>query len=187
MKDAAILLPMKLQEFTPEERALLVSVPYRVGMWVSNIDDIAGSMRDDRREQQTLQIAINKLAKNHRKMPFASAVMLAIEAAKNSWAQWNNGAEESLVLSDLEKALKAVENSESKRDLSEYKHAVWQIAVVVAQAYDEGKDPDNEMHVNNFFEWVGGMMTKPKLKKQPDNISAAEKGALKKLQAVLKA
>jgi hypothetical protein len=178
---------MQLKEFSGEDRALLISVPYRVGMWISNVDDIKGSSRDDRRERQTLSIAISRLAKNHRKMPFAAAVMQAIDQQKAQWPQWQSNISEASVLGDLEKALNAVIGSGTKRDLSEYKHAVWQIAMVVAQAYDEDDDPDNEMHIDNFFEWVGGFVIKPKLKKRPDYISAAEKQALKKLKAILKA
>lgn len=178
---------MNLSDFNDEERVLLISVPYRVGMWISAIDNIQGSSRDDRREQQTLSLAIARLAANYRKMPFASAVMKALESSKVYWTQWSGLIQDQAVLSDLEKALTAVQNSATKRDLSEYKHAVWQIAVVVAEAYDESHDPDNEMHINNFFEWVGGMVSKPKLKKRPENISSAEKQALKKLSTILKA
>jgi len=177
---------MQLNEFANEERARLISIPYRVGMWISDADDIKGSERDDKREEQTLIMAIDKLSKNHRKMPFAAAVMQALEKSKKQWNMWQSQASEEDVLSDLKMALKAVQGSGSKRDLSEYKHAVWQIAMVVAQAYDEDHDPDNEMHVNNFFEFLGGFIFKPKLKKRPDYISAREKAALKKLQAVLK-
>lgn len=178
---------MKLAEFSDEERQLLVSIPYRVGMWISDVDDIEGSSRDDKRERQALAIAIERLAKNHRKMPFASAVMQMLEKSKTNWNMWATNNDEASVLFDLEQALTACKRSGSKRDLSEYKHAVWQIAMVIAQAYDEDHDPDNEMHINNFFEWVGGMVSKPKLKKRPNNISQIEKRALKKLQAVLKA
>lgn len=178
---------MKLAEFSNEERQLLVSCPYRVGMWISNADDIEGSSRDDRRERQALSLAIERLAKNHRKMPFAASVMQTLEKSKSNWSGWAANSVEEDVLRDLEIALTACKRSGSKRDLSEYKHAVWQIAMIIAQAYDEDHDPDNEMHVNNFIEWIAGMTTKPKLKKRPDNISQAEKRALKKLQAVLKA
>jgi len=177
---------MQLNDFSNEERMRLVSIPYRVGMWISDADDIKGSERDDKREEKILEMAINKLSKNHRKMPFASSVMQALEKNKKQWAMWQARALEEDVLNDLQAALKAVQNSASKRDLSEYKHAVWQIAMVVAQAYDEDHDPDNEMHVNNFFEFLGGFVFKPKLKKRPDYISSREKVALKKLQAVLK-
>lgn len=178
---------MKLAEFSNEERQLLVSCPYRVGMWISNVDDIEGSARDDRREKQALSIAIERLAKKHRKMPFASAVMRALEGAKSNWGNWAANSAEGDILQDLEAALAACKQKASKRDLSEYKHAVWQIAMIIAQAYDEDHDPDNEMHVNNFIEWIVSMTSKPKLQKRPDNISQTEKRALKKLQAVLKA
>ncbi|HPF79198.1 MAG TPA: hypothetical protein PLF01_07910, partial [Alphaproteobacteria bacterium] len=176
----------KLSDFSSEERALIVSLPYRVGIWISNCDDNEKTGRDDKQERKVLELAISRMAKAHRKMPFAAEIMYQVETAKNHWRSWEQAGEEKQVLQDLAKALEICGRSLSKKEMSQYKQAVWNIAMAVAQAFGEHVDPDNEMHVNNFFSWLGSFVVGPRLKKAPENMSMAEKTALKKLRAVLK-
>jgi hypothetical protein len=173
-------------DLNQEEQALLISLPYRVGVWVSNVDDIEQTKRDDKREMKALEIVIARLAKSHRKMPFAASIMAAIQQNQSVWKAWNNNASENVVLGDVQNSLFLCHQKLSVSQLKQYKHAIWQIAVVVAQAYGEQEDPDNEMHVDHFFQWIGGFIIAPSLKKAPENMSAKEKTALKKLRAILK-
>lgn len=175
-----------LSNFSPQEQNFILSVPYRVGVWISDSDDNARTRLDDRREQQALEAKIKKLSKQHRKMPFAAQVMQTILQNRTQWSVWNSQNSEGDVLGDLEKSLILCTQKTSKRDVAEYKHAIWQIALVVAQAYGEHNDPDNEMHVDRLFAWLGSFVTTPKLAKTPENMSIGEKTALKKLRSVLK-
>ena len=175
-----------LSDFTSEERSLLVSIPYRVGMWVSDVEEDEDIGMDNKRERQALELAISRMAKAHRKMPFAAAVMNDIQNAKSHWQSWNMQADEASVMSDLQQALVLCHDKVSASEVKQYKQAVWQIGMIVAQAYGEQIDPDNEMHVDRFFAWIGSFVSAPKLKKTPENMSQAEKTALKKLHAVLK-
>lgn len=173
-------------KLTSKEQAFITCVPYRVGAWVSDCDDNASTRLDDRKEQQAIEKAIKNLASEHRKMPFAAKVMKSILANRTQWSVWDNQVTEGDVLGDLEKSLILCTQKGSKRDVAEYKHAIWQIALVVAQAYGEHKDPDNEMHVDRLFAWMASFVKAPKLAKAPENMSIGEKTALKKLRAVLK-
>lgn len=175
-----------LSSFSKEERALIISVPYRVGIWISNADDNERTKLDDKFEKQTLEVAIATLAKRTQKMPFAAAVMSDVETYKSMWPGWEAQAGENSVLEDTQEAIDICRAKVSKGELNQYKHAVWQIGIVVAQAFGEHIDPDNEMHVDRFFAWMGSLMGQPKLTKNPENMSPAEKTALKKLRAVLK-
>lgn len=175
-----------LSEFSKEERALIVSIPYRVGIWVSNADDNEKTKFDDKRERQALSAAIGNMARRTQKMPFAAAIMSDVEAHRSMWQSWAGQAVENVVLADAQKAVAICKAKVSKNELKQYKYAVWQIGIVVAQAFDENHDPDREMHVNHFFAWMGSFMGGPSLGKNPENMSAAEKTALKKLRAVLK-
>ncbi|MEM7618550.1 MAG: hypothetical protein AAF244_04100 [Pseudomonadota bacterium] len=169
-----------------KDQFLLVSVPYRVGIWISQVDDVESRKMDDKKEEQVLELAIQKMAGAHRKMPFAAAIMKRIDKSKGYWTQWKQQADEKLILEDVEKAIQICETNFKEAEVKQYKQAVWQTGILVAQAYDEGYDPDGEMHVNHFAEWVGSFFAAPKLKKAPENMSQKEKSALKKLRSVLK-
>lgn len=175
-----------LSNFSQQERSLLVSIPYRVGIWVSYVEEDEDTRMDNKRERQALELVIARMAKSHRKMPFAASIMSEVQNAKSHWQSWKMQADEASVMSDLQQALALCHGKVSPAEVKQYKQAVWQIGLVVAQAFGEQVDPDNEMHVNRFFEWLGSFVSAPKLKKTPENMSQAEKTALKKLGAVLK-
>ena len=175
-----------LSDFTQEERSLLVSVPYRVGMWVSDVEEDEDIGMDNKRERQALELGIRRMAGAHRKMPFAASVMHEVQRAKSNWKDWNMISDEASVLHDLEKAIALCRDKISAAELKQYKQAIWQTGIVVAQAYGEQVDPDNEMHFDRFIAWMGSFISAPKLTKAPENMSDKEKTALKKLRAVLK-
>jgi len=173
-----------LSKISGEEQRLLVALPYRVGMWISNVDDVERRQADDKREKKVLQIAIERIAKS-RNLPFAAKIAAQIIKSKSHWNSWGAMSDEKTVLDDVEKALTAVKKVGAK-ETKQYKQMLWQCALVVAQAFDESEDPDGEMHVNHFIEWMGGLFGEPKLRKAPENISPQEKKALKKLRDLIK-
>lgn len=175
-----------LNQLSSEDRTLLVSVPYRVGIWISRCDDNAKTRMDDKRELQALELAIAKMAQAHRKMPFAAAVMRDVDQYKTMWQGWEAHSNEDQVLADVVKAIALCRAKFSKKEVKQYKQTVWNIGMIVAQAFGEHIDPDNEMHVNRFMSWIGSFIFAPKLTKSPENMSDSEKTALKKLRAVLK-
>ncbi len=175
-----------LSKLSKEERALIISLPYRVGIWISNADDNEKTTVDDKQERKVLELVISKMATAHRKMPFAAEIMRQVETAKTYWESWEQQAEEKNVLQDVQKSIEMVGAKLSKAELTQYKQAVWNIGISVAQAYGEQIDPDHEMHVDHFFKWLGSFISAPSLRKMPENMSMSEKTALKKLRAALK-
>jgi|GEM_PF-803232 len=175
-----------MSEMTPQDKSIMISLPYRVGIWISQIDDIENRKMDDKREEKVLELAIEKMAGAHRKMPFAANIMTQVQKSKGQWKNWKTMSDEKTVLKDIEDILIKAEATLKPAQIKQYKQAVWQTGILVAQAYDENYDPDGEMHVNHFAEWVGSFFAAPKLKKAPENMSEKEKSALKKLRAVLK-
>lgn len=176
-----------LSKFTNEEHQFLVSVPYRVGVWISNVDDNTRSQIDDRQERKALEATISGLASKNKKIPFATAVMTSIEQQKSSWPAWEAQSGEEKILGDVQKAIILCKDKGlNKREINQYKQTIWRIGIVVAQAFGEQIDPDNEMHLDNFFKWIGSMVGGVKLGKNPENMSKKEKIALNKLRAILK-
>jgi len=60
------------------------------------------------------------------------------------------------------------------------------MGLVVAQAFGEDEDPDQEMHFNNVMKGIKEALFPAKLAATPENMSTNEKEALKKLRAALK-
>ena len=175
-----------VKNLTDEERAILISVPYRIGVWIGNSDDNTKTQLDDKREAQALEHAIKRYARAGKKMPFISYIMSHTENSQASWSAWAQNSQDDAVFNDLEAALAICNKSDKPIYLKQYRRLIWQIATIVAQAHNENRDPDNEMHVDRFFAWIGTYFGPPKIKKVPENMSSKEKSALQKLRAVLK-
>lgn len=173
-----------LSQFNEKERAFIASVPYRVGIWISNSDDNTGTQADDKDERKALEMLIADLASKSQQIPFAAAVMRDVEQNKGAWASWDQMCDEEAVLADVEKALALCKAKTKGKELNHYKQTIWRVGLVVAQAYGEHIDPDNEMHFNNFFGRLFG--GGPKIGKNPENMSKEEKIALNKLRKILK-
>lgn len=173
-----------LSKFTTEEHALLVSLPYRVGVWISHADDNAGTEIDDKDERKVLEQTIAKFATASDKIPVAAAVMQDVQSSKANWPQWDTMATEDSVLVDAAKVVEIAKKHFDEKQLNQYRETIWRIGIFVAQAYGEHVDPDNEMHFNKFFGRLLG--SGPKMGKNPENMSPKEKQALTKLKAALK-
>lgn len=173
-----------LSKFTAEERTLIVSIPYRVGAWISECDDNTGSNIDEREERKTMEATISGLAKQN-KASFAAVVMQGVEQSKPSWSSWTGEGEDKL-FPEVEKAIQLCKEKAGDKALAQYKQTIWRMGVAVAQAYGEQIDPDNELHFNRVFQWVGSLTSGANLGKKPENISKSEKTALNKLRAILK-
>ena len=173
-----------LSKFNAQERDLISSLPYRVGIWISNADDNEGTKIDDKDELKVLEQTIQNFAKASDKIPVAAAVMKDVQDNKRNWAQWNMTATEQAILADAPKAVALCKQHFDEKQLNQYRETIWRVGIFVAQAYGEHVDPDNEMHFNNFF---GRMFGKgPKAGQNPENMSPKEKAALTKLKQALK-
>ncbi|NQZ13214.1 MAG: hypothetical protein HRT94_00120 [Alphaproteobacteria bacterium] len=174
------------KELSKEEAALVISLPYRIGTWISGVDDLEKSKRDDNREAAALERAIRKIARQNTPNSFPRALMSEVETYKHLWPTWANTSDESTLFSDINKAKECVGSKIHPKALKQYKQVLWYMALVVAQAFGEDDDPDQEMHVNNFFSDMKERLFPSALAKAPENMSTDEKTALKKLRAALK-
>lgn len=177
---------MAFKDLTDSEKKLVISIPYRAGIWMLHVDDNEKTSIDDRKELQALEKAIGQYAGMGEKMPFVAFVCSHIAKSKVPYEAWAKESDTEQFFDALAQSMDACTKNLTRSEVKQYKQLIWQIAMVVAQAYGENKDPDNEMHVNRFFEWVGTFMGTPSLKKIPENMSVREKSALQKLRAVLK-
>jgi hypothetical protein len=169
-----------LNDFLDEERVLIVSIPVRAGYWISYIDDVRGSSRDDAREHLALEKALKLIVSKTADARFINDVAEFALSSQNDWKGWSQNA--GTVLADIPKALKLIEGRLTPKDLKDYKSAVYRVAGVVAQAaHESGAAKDGGM----FAKLLDRLSVKTDMS-EPENISDTEKAALQKLMACLK-
>lgn len=174
------------KEFSPEEQELIVSLAYRIGYWISHIDDLDKTKRDDKWEAAAMDRAIKNIARQHLKGSFPGEVMKHVDKSRLKWSDWQIKSEEPHILGDVQKSKEIILKHLSKKELKQYKHVLWYMGLVVAQAFGEDDDPDQEMHFNNFIGGLKEMLFPAKLANAPENMSKDEKTALKKLREALR-
>jgi hypothetical protein len=169
-----------LNDFIDEDRTLIVSMPVRVGFWMSYIDDDPTSDRDDQKEALALEKALKMIVSKTDDARFINDVCEFALVNKAEWAGWADNA--GTALADLPKALKKIEDTLTAKDLKDYKSAIYRIAGVVAQAAGEFGNSNKPGLFGGLFD---GLSVKTDMS-TPENVSATEKAALQKLLACLK-
>jgi len=173
-----------LNEMQPEERGLLVGLPYRVGVWMSHADDEAGET-DDIREMKALEHIIQSIATVHERSDFVQDVARQTLAKRDKWEIWANHSFD--ILADCEKAVSVLKNTVNDNDLKNYRLVLLNIAETVAAAYGEfGMEADEEGVLSGFLGKVVGKFKASDAEDDFMNISPAEDAALQRLKAALR-
>ena len=172
-------------DFLEEEVVFLVSLPYRVGLWMSYVEDDASTDRDDEREKRALESVMLEISKNTKEAPFVSAVVGESLAYKDLWTDW--GAQNQSLLDDVKKAMVLVTQRMADDNIENFKQAILRVAQSVALAHGEFEDIQDESpsFFNNLISKVSDKLSSSS--EDPDNISPAEQVALKKLREALQA
>ena len=172
-------------DFLEEEIILLVSMPYRTGLWMSHQDDDESTERDDQKEMIAMEAVLKKIAGQKKQTPFLSAVVAETLAYQNLWPQWAQG-EESF-LSDAKKVAQLVEGRMAVDNALNYRNGLVQVANAVALAYGEFGAEDEAASKPSF---LGNIVNKlsdkmTALSGDADNMSLEEQEALKRLKSAL--
>jgi hypothetical protein len=177
-----------LNEYTSAEQELIIRLPFRVGMWVSQVDT-AGGGESDTREREALNTVVSSYAEDYLKSEFVQRLMELTLARKNEWSTWTSGIEN--VPDECLQVMKALELKVSLKEVESFKHNLLDIGIAVAMAYREtsGGVPNGASSIGrliynmkNFFSILfGGFKTAT----ADENISRAEHQALVKLAGVM--
>jgi hypothetical protein len=174
------MIPLKnLQE---DDQEIIVSLPYRVGVWMSRVDNLKNTGRDEALEERALVAVLETLAKSKKKIPFAGAVVAETLRQKRQWIVWRTRKN---FMDDLGRGLQAMEKTLPADDVLQYKRALFHVAKVVAQAFGETRDHHKEALLSEIIEKISDRFSDP-LEKNPENVSPVEKAALQKLKEALK-
>ena len=178
----------ELSVFSEEESELLVSVLYKVGVWVSHADDEDGEV-DDIREMKALGACIRAVAKKYDGPGLVDDLARAVLRSEDQWAAWTDYSFN--VLPVCEKALAVMRLHGTKDDLKNYKMALVEVGTTVAMAYGEFGQYDDGDDKGLFGVLLGKITAGfsglgANDKNHPMNVSASEDGVLCALKALLK-
>lgn len=120
--------------FTSDQHDLLVALPYRVGLWVSN-SDTAGGEDSDVIEMQALSDIVTGFAEDFLKSEFVQTLMEETVSRRAEWDSWSGHLED--VPGECTRAAELLSERLDRKELASFKMTLMEIATSVAMAYRE--------------------------------------------------
>ncbi len=175
--------------FSDDEVLLLISLPYKVGVYISHADDAEGEL-DDEKELRALSGCIRAVAKQYDGPGLVDDIARATLEAHDKWEGWAEASYN--ILPDCTAAIALLFAKGTRGDAKNYRAALMTIASTVAQAYGEFVSFDDFPEEEGFFSGIASKIAGHLSKLSPDdaghpsNISAAEDSAMARLSGALK-
>ena len=179
----------QLSDFSAEEAELLVSLPYKVGVFISHADDVDGE-RDDQREIKALESCIRAVGRLHEDKPFTSEVAKAALEQKDKWPSWIDASFHAP--EEARKAVAVLRGKAPEQVRKNYRAFLMEVASTVAQAHGEFSSFDEEQPEGGLFGGLVGRIAgsfkglSEDDAGHPMNVSAAEDTAISLLAKALK-
>lgn len=178
-----------LDQFSEEDRLLLISLPYRVGLWISQ-SDVSGGDESDEQELQTLSNLLSGMAEGVFGSETVQHVISETIARRDLWGEWD--ARMDTVLGDCRRGIELLQPCVDEKEVKAFKRHLFEIGEAVALAYREyGTDMPLADRVRMNMRYYSGLL-RAKLRHNSFytrdeyfNISIAERAALEMLCDVL--
>lgn len=171
-----------LGAFTTEERDLLASLPYRVGAWISHVDD-DGACSADEKEVTAIKKVIQVTGKRHDDKTAVDDIARECLLAEGMFDIWEKRSES--LLSDVKVAVEMLRTRVSTQEADDFGEFLMEVGTSVAKAFrEEGYGWDEEktssFDFSNVSERVSLFLGKvaPSSKHGEMNISPEEDTAL---------
>lgn len=179
-----------LDYFNPEQRTLLVQLPYRAGLWVS-ASDTTGGAESDEAERQALAAIVRGFTEDFLKSEFVEEVMRETVTQMDQWDQWGGQIEN--IPDEVRRGIEIAALYIDHKQLHAFKQSLHDVAMTVAMAYrefDESTPFAAQMRIYSkyWMEYACAYIkkTQPPIMDQYLNISAAEHKALDVLEGALR-
>ena len=177
-----------LEKLSPEQRKLVISLPYRVGLWVSQSDDTGGEEAADKE-----LTALSNILQGFSAQVFGSELLQYImdETTRHqeNWPNWAQNVEN--VPEECKQALDALREHVDEKDVNAYSQRLIEIGEAVALAFREYEDQSLGDQLKIYGSYIVTKI-RSRLTKQPSksfeqflNISISERKALAKLATAL--
>jgi hypothetical protein len=166
-------------QLSPADEELLISLPYRIGLYVSHAD-VTGGWDAQESEIQSLTDILRDYSNDFCKTEFSQKVFMDCLAMRGKWPVWSQDAES--VPAQVDRAMRILQPMMSEKELAGFCEVLGDTALAVAMAFREAADSGNENRpiVREILARLGGILAE----KDPldhINISGRERAALKKL------
>lgn len=123
-----------LDDLPSDQRELIISLPYRVGVWVSHADDAGGEEADDEEK-----VALSNILHGFTTDVFGSEVVQYVMAEtiahSAEWDRW--GKNTSSLATDCQHAIDILNEAVDEKEVSAFKQRLLEIAEAVALAFRE--------------------------------------------------
>lgn len=139
-----------LEDFSQEERIRIVSLPYRVGLWISTSDS-SGGHEADQQELDALEQTITRIAQGMFESAFVHEVIAEAFLNKASWPEWTGNITK--VPDECLDVIRSMQGKAAQRDIDAYRHILMQIGLEVARAFRE--DDKNAPLVARILRMIG--------------------------------
>lgn len=123
-----------LNELPDSDRELLVSLPYRVGSWLSHIDDDGGDEADEE-EKKALASIIDGFTRDVFGSEVVQYIMMETLAQKDHWEKWAGNTND--IHEDCQRAIDILNEAVEEKEVSAFKRRLIEIAEAVALAFRE--------------------------------------------------
>lgn len=173
-----------LSQLSPDIQNLVVSLPFRVGYFISASDKTGGGAAAAA-EQQALQNIVTFYVEDAVKSQFAHEVMTEMANRKGKWDGWKQSIE--TTPDDCGKLTTALVGVIDAKEIIAFKQNLLEIAVVVAQAYREINENSSAMEklrqvVHRMISHLRTLVSGEAVQESAmANISPLERAAIKKL------
>lgn len=172
-------------QLSPADEAILVSLPYRIGLYVSYAD-ITGGWEAQDREQQSLANILRQYSEDFCKTEFCQKLLMETLIRRDQWPTWSQNIDS--VPGEAEKAVEILAGTFKAKDLRAFKEVLVDVALSVAMAFHEGRDGDYDPKPGKAAGLFGLFKKAPAKDDAFDHmhISSAERAALKRVCAAMK-
>lgn len=132
----------ELGRFLPEDRDLLAGLFYRVGLWVSRVDDTDVGEESENREHARLLAVLQGLAERSGTPELVRELAGEASRQKASWPRWGRG--EETILTDVTAGLRLLKRQGTTEETSSFQKSLMFVGTAVARAYREEADGEKE-------------------------------------------
>ena len=123
-----------LEQFSDEEKSMIVALPYRAGLWVGQSDSTGGEAADEK-EVRALEDIIAEKSRGMFESAFVHEVMIETFARKKSWGEWSNDLDK--VPEECTKIVELLNKKLSSKDVDAYRANIMGISLGIAKAFRE--------------------------------------------------
>ena len=123
-----------LDDLPSEQRELIISLPYRVGVWVSHADDVGGEEANDE-EKTALANILHGFTTDVFGSEVVQYVMAETIAHNAEWEKWSKNT--SSLTKDCQQAIDILNEAVDEKEVSAFKQRLLEIAEAVALAFRE--------------------------------------------------